>query len=433
MASSIVSGNAVVFSTSSGANPVTASITWSLGSGSNLGVVLAFSTEQTTSTRNASSITVGGVSFTHIVNNAYGTGSSYAIAEIWACNATDAASIGSNPTISITWANSGTLQAQGVIVTVQDVDQTLSNWTNTDTDGQLATSALSGDLIGFTAGSLIIGSYCDQTGGVSVNCAQTGGDVTTEFTSSDVNFNGANARAVQFYAAAADTTPAIRVQRNTTSGSVYQSLVIAGIPDYVAPPAGPTITGITTLHHLGSATVTGTGFPTAQSGLAGMTIGGLSQSVTWDTSTQFTIDDIPRGILLYGVNLNSVVTDAAGNSSSAFVTQLNPRSGWSYVNLGGTLATIGKRLRTSPDLDGTEQVEYGGYVGTGTGEVFDTAAFRMQAGVTGFYYAVNDGVSGYAEEVLQLVGGTGGGVGLRILQNAIREIIRDCYRNNTRG
>lgn len=391
MASSIVSGNAVVFTTTSGSSPVTATVTWSLGSGSNRGVIVAFSHEQTTTARIASTVSVGGVSFTKIIAAQYGTGSSYANAEIWACNEASAGSIGANPEISIAWASSGTLQAQGVIVTVQDVLQNLANWTATDTDAQLATSALSGDLTGFTTGSLIIGSYCDQTGGVSVNCAQTGGDATTEFTSSDVNFNSANARAVQFYAAAADTTPAIRVQRTTTSASVYQALAIVGVPDYAA--AGPSITSTSddTPTNGSTLTLTVTGAEASQ-GTGGVTANGVGWTETsWsDTSVAVTV---ALGDNKYGVNVTLVLTNNSGQSSSAYNVQIQPATGVSYVNLSGTLAASGDRITATPDLASGDQLEISNVQGGTISDVTVNAdaSFSVATGVTAFDVRVNDG------------------------------------------
>ena len=122
--------------------------------------------------------------------------------------------------------------AQGVLVTAQDVLQNLGQWTNTATDGQLANTTMTAALSGFSTGSLVLGAYCDNTGLASVNCAATGGDATTEFTSSDVNFASSTARAVQFYATS-DASPTYVVQRTSSSAGVYCALSVVGIPDYV--------------------------------------------------------------------------------------------------------------------------------------------------------------------------------------------------------
>lgn len=249
MSSSLVSGNAVVFSTNTGATTVETVVTWSVGSGTNRAVVVLLSYEQQATARTASTLTVGGVTFTKIVGQQYGTNPSYANAEIWACNEASATSIATNPTISVTWASpSGTpannWMAQGVIVTAQDCDQNLSNWTFNDTDAQLANTTMTCTLTGFTTGSLVLGTYCDQTGASSINCQQTGGDAVTEFTGSDVNFNSSNARAVQFYATS-DASPTYVVQRTTSSGSVYCALTVVGVPDAVADVTPPTVTGAT--------------------------------------------------------------------------------------------------------------------------------------------------------------------------------------------
>lgn len=233
MASSIVGGNAAPFETAGGSATLTG---WAVGARTNGGVAVLCSHEQTAANRGIDTLAVDGVSFTRIgAATPFGTGSSYSHTEIWACDDASASLIvSSNPVLAVTMLNGGTGPVAGTIVTVTDVDQTLANWQAFfDSDGQLSPTILAGDLTGFAAGSLILGTYCDQTGQVSVNTAATGGDAVTEFTSSDRNFNGLNSRCVQFYAAAADSTPAIRVVR-TSGSNVYQSLAIVGVPDYSA-------------------------------------------------------------------------------------------------------------------------------------------------------------------------------------------------------
>lgn len=384
-------------------------------------IAICTSHEQTNASYVPSACSLGGVAATKRGGANYSSG--FPFGEVWYITA-DIGSIGTSPVLSFTPHASGNNYYSGVIFFLDNVDTTPANWvefSDSDTNAnELSVSAAS------PVDSIIVGVMTDTVGGNSFTCNAP----LTEVTGSDRNFNGTVSRTVAFKHTATTNPTTVAGRNANTSASSYQVLYGVAIP---VASTGPTITGITTCRYTGSATVTGSNFPTSQSGSAGMTIGGVAQNVTWDTSSQFTITNIQRGTLLYGVNVNAYVTNAAGTSSAAYVVQMLPKTGWSYVNLSAPLAELGKRLRTSPDLDGTEQIEYGDYQGTGTGTVYTDATFRMQAGVTGFYYAANDGVSGYADAVLQMVGGAGGGAGLLILQTAIRNATRDCYRDIVRG
>lgn len=152
--------------------------------------------------------------------------------------------------------------------------------------------------------------------------------------------------------------------------------------------SAPTITNITTLTINGTATITGTGFPTSQTGSASVVVGGVSQSVTWNTSTSCTFTPAPGTNSLL-TDVSAVVTDASGSSSSGYTCQFAPRSGGAVVTLSGTLASASLGLEASPALAAGDQIEYYGAVGgTIPGDVvvnvdrtYDTAA-----SVTGFYW-----------------------------------------------
>lgn len=155
--------------------------------------------------------------------------------------------------------------------------------------------------------------------------------------------------------------------------------------------SAPTITTISdsTPNHLGSLTITGTGFPTSQTGSAGITIGGIAQTVTWNTSTSCSISSLDVGTNKYGTSVNIIVTDASGNASTGYATTFSPRSGGASVDLSGTMASSGVRLVASPDIAAGDQIEYygatGGTIPTDV-TVNNDGTYDTAAAVTGFYW-----------------------------------------------
>ena len=391
MSSNIVSGNEHLFETSAGSATLTG---WAVGTRTNGGVVVLAAHEQTAENRTMSTLSVDGVSFTNIGRaTPNGTSGTFAHTEIWACDDTSAGSIvSSDPVLSVTMANSGTAVVAGIIETVTDVDQTLSNWQAFfASDGRQSANPVTASLTGFASGNVVLGVYCDASGSVSVNCQATGGDATTEFTSSDRNFGAVGSRCVQFHATAASGSPTYAAQR--TSGTTsYQSLSIVGIPSFVGVPTISSL-GDSTPNYQGSTTITGTGFPTSQTGSAAAHLGGVAQTVTWNTSTSCSIASIARGDLAYG-NYNLTVTDAAGNTSANYATSLSPQAGWKYITTSGTLADPSLRLTTTPvDIVSGNQISVGNVVGGTIDDItlYVDGSYSCAASVISFDYEVHDG------------------------------------------
>lgn len=384
MASNIVSGNEHNFAfTDSGA------LTWALGSHTNGGAIVVLSHQQTNATRPMTALTVNGVAFTKIRGYNYGSAGGYAYCEIWACNAASAAGLGTNATLAVTKTASGSGAVAGTIVTVTDVDQTLANWTFFGEDGDTAANAMSAALTGFASGALIIGCSTTAAAGNSINTAL--GDTVTEFTGSDRTFNAAS-RTVAFYGTAASSTPTVGVDSNSTSGSVNQAMLFIGVPSAVT---GPTISslGDSTPNYQGSTTITGTGFPTSQTGSAAAHLGGVAQTVTWNTSTNCSIASVARGNLAYG-NYNLTVTDAAGNTSANYATSLSPQAGWKSITTSGTLADPSLRLTTTPvDIVSGNQISVGNVVGGTIDDItlYVDGSYSCAASVISFDYEVHDG------------------------------------------
>ena len=169
--------------------------------------------------------------------------------------------------------------------------------------------------------------------------------------------------------------------------------------------SAPTITNITTLTINGTATITGTGFPTSQTGSASVVVGGVSQSVTWNTSTSCTFTPAPGANSLL-TDVSAVVTDASGSSSSEYTCQFAPRSGGAVVTLSGTLADPSLGLEADVPLAAGNQIEYYGAVGgTIPGDVvvnvdrtYDTAD-----AVTGFYWRPWSSGAGWGSAAFETV------------------------------
>lgn len=168
--------------------------------------------------------------------------------------------------------------------------------------------------------------------------------------------------------------------------------------------AGPNISSISAApNYLGSITITGTGFPTSQTGSAGVTIGGVSQTVTWNTSTSCSIASVARGTLPYG-NVNIIVTDASGTTSTGFATTLSPQTGWTYTNLNASLAPGSERIESSADIVISDQAAIGNVQGGSSTDVtlFNDGSFSWNSGVTAFDVEVYDG-TGYGSSATQTI------------------------------
>lgn len=174
---------------------------------------------------------------------------------------------------------------------------------------------------------------------------------------------------------------------------------------YATSPAISSIDDATP-NYLGAIVITGNAsalpFPTSQSGSAGVTIDGVAQVVTWNTTTSCSIASIARGASKYGTNISVILTDASGNASPAYTTTLSPQAGWNYVDTSGTLVTSGDRITASPDLASGDQITWGNVVGGTIADVtvYADGSFTWNPGVTAFDVSINDG-TGFSAAVTQ--------------------------------
>lgn len=189
---------------------------------------------------------------------------------------------------------------------------------------------------------------------------------------------------------------------DNTGNATIKSFALDG---YAA--AGPTITSTSASPaNLGRVDFYGTNFPTSQSGSAACSIGGVAQTVTWDTSTHCYVASADPGTNALNTNLNAIITDASGTASSAYVMQLGPRSGGAVVTLSGTLADPSLGLEADVPLAAGNQIEYYGAVGgTIPGDVvvnvdrtYDTAD-----AVTGFYWRPWSSGAGWGSAAFETV------------------------------
>lgn len=210
-------------------------------------------------------------------------------------------------------------------------------------------------------------------------------------------------------AAVSTTTPTIAGTGFTAGALYYYALVqnngngdsniVTGT--FTTAPTGPSISGLSASpSYQGSITISGAGFPTSQTGSAAVTIGGVAQTVTWNTASSCSIASIARGTAKYGTSINIVLTDASGNVSPNYATTLSPQAGWNYVTTSGTLATTGDRITASPDIVSGDQIAYGNIQGTGTVTMYEDASFTWDQGVTAFDIEINDG-TGFSAVVTQ--------------------------------
>ena len=196
--------------------------------------------------------------------------------------------------------------------------------------------------------------------------------------------------------------PGFMAIADNTGNATIKSFALDG-----SAAADPTITSTSASPaNLGRVDFYGTNFPTSQSGSAACSIGGVAQTVTWDTSTHCYVASADPGTNALNTNLNAIITDASGTASSAYVMQLGPRSGGAVVTLSGTLADPSLGLEADAPLAAGNQIEYYGAVGgTIPGDVvvnvdrtYDTAD-----AVTGFYWRPWSSGAGWGSAAFETV------------------------------
>jgi hypothetical protein len=84
-------------------------------------------------------------------------------------------------------------------------------------------------------------------------------------------------------------------------------------------------------------------------------------------------------------------TNGGGHTYSISYMAFAEASSTPQVTLADPLATVGFRLRSIPDLEAGDIVEYEVYAGTGTITVNTDGSFVASAGVTHFRYRIDDG------------------------------------------
>lgn len=160
----------------------------------------------------------------------------------------------------------------------------------------------------------------------------------------------------------------------------------------------PTITGVDDEEPLDGSTITFTGVNFGASP-GTLLLGGESQTINSvsDSSINITVD---IGDNAYGEQLDVQYTTSTAVDSNIFtaITQVQPRAGRKYINLGTLHATAAKRLTAIPDLASTNQVDYESP--SDLVDVFTNATFRAQEDVVGFY-ARGRTVDGWGADRLQ--------------------------------
>lgn len=170
-----------------------------------------------------------------------------------------------------------------------------------------------------------------------------------------------------------------------------------GVPITALPPksvinaAAPTIAAVAGTSYLGSMVITGSNFGASQTGLASVTVGGVTQTVNTWSNTSLTINSLARGTLEYGTSVNVVVKNASnGSATYAIAAGLQPQTGYAYVNLT-SVTSSSYRVRTTPDIAIGDQIAYGNALPGGTVTVNPDGSFTTNGVPTSFTVEVNDG------------------------------------------
>jgi hypothetical protein len=157
-------------------------------------------------------------------------------------------------------------------------------------------------------------------------------------------------------------------------------------------PTSPTIRSTTPSSAVrNGASLTLNGVLLKAAGNSTVTFGGVSQTVTTQSSTAPVIT-VARGANKYGVPLPLILTDSTSAASNTWTgTSLLPQSGWAFVNLG-TLASSGSRITAVSDLASGDQLAYdtqsgrvvvnpdGTFVADGTVTSFSVEAWTSGSG-----------------------------------------------------
>lgn len=314
------------------------------------------------------------------------------------------------PVFPTPWANNDTFTqnqpAAYITYTTGAPAAVISGTTPSGTIGTTTTATIGGttDQASGTLYTILSKTQADVTGASAANikagqkadgsAAAFSGNAAVSTTSPSISISGLTGNTLYYYAV---------IQNNSNGDS---NIISSG--SFTTAIATPTVTSLSsnTPNYLGSLTITGTNFPTSQSGSAGIAIGGVAQTVTWNTSTSCSISSIGIGTNKFGTSVDIVVTDASGNASTGYATTFSPRSGGASVDLSGTMASSGVRLVASPDIAAGDQIEYYGAIG-GTipadVTVNNDGTYDTAAAVTGFYWRVWTAGGGWGAAAFETV------------------------------
>lgn len=164
--------------------------------------------------------------------------------------------------------------------------------------------------------------------------------------------------------------------------------------------AGPTISSVsdTTPAHGSTLTITGTSLKA--SGNSTVTLGGVSQTVTTQSTTvpQITVD---RGTNLNGVAVNLILTDSNTVVSNTYagITGITSPAGYQYVTLTSVNAVAANRITAAGDLAIGNQLEWDNALVT----IYDDGTFVADPSVTSFSVRVGVTTDGWGSLALQTI------------------------------
>lgn len=201
-----------------------AATTFAADAGASRVVVAVLSHEQTNGTRPVASLVVGGATFQKLTDAIFGQGTSYAYTELWYCLESSIASIGANPSVTVTATSTGNKVVSGTLFTIANVQQSAASWVQ-GVDAKAIGTDLSATLA-TVIGRQIVGGATATIGG---NAFTTGASVT-EITGSDRNFNSSASRAVSFYGVASGTSTTVTTGNTNSNTAMSQSMVAVAFP-----------------------------------------------------------------------------------------------------------------------------------------------------------------------------------------------------------
>jgi len=163
----------------------------------------------------------------------------------------------------------------------------------------------------------------------------------------------------------------------------------------------PSITAVTGAAYQGQMVIAGINF--GASGAA-VTIGGVAQTVTGQTTTSITVNPIARGSLGYGYAVPVVVTTALGLTASySLTTGLTPQSGWVATAISTPNPTAGYRMTSVPDLAAGDEIAVGNIVPSGTVTLYSDGTFACTFDVAQFTAEVWTTGGGWGTQAVQII------------------------------